>query len=231
MFCPIFASLHPKKSPLHPFSLLGTYASTLYIGKRLKAYYLPFAAVFVFARQKVSVLPFEYLCSRFRVLYVCQYYLQLLVRLQPSFFCFRFHSLFVSRNLCVKHYASFVCLCKFNMYIYARYYDKQKTLREFQTFLPFRCKRTIFLLFVSLLFLSFWIICRKQKQKRKKPHFCRFCPKTSVFVANKVLIFSDLWVYRVNCTLPPPFLSFAGWVSSRPNFFLFFLFFIFCKIL
>ena len=47
---PIFAPLHPKKSPLQPFSLLGTYASTLYIGKRLKAYYLPFAAVFVFAR-------------------------------------------------------------------------------------------------------------------------------------------------------------------------------------
>jgi hypothetical protein len=33
---------------------------------------------------------------------------------------------------------------------------------------------------------------RKRKQKRKKPHFCRFCPKTSLFVANKTLIFSDL---------------------------------------
>lgn len=33
---------------------------------------------------------------------------------------------------------------------------------------------------------------RKRKQKRKKPHFCRFCPKTSLSVANKTLIFSDL---------------------------------------
>lgn len=48
MFNPIFAPLQPEKSPLQPFSLLGTYASTLYIGKRLKAYYLPFAAVFVY---------------------------------------------------------------------------------------------------------------------------------------------------------------------------------------
>nr|DAH57738.1 MAG TPA: hypothetical protein [Caudoviricetes sp.] len=31
---------------MQPFSLLGTYASTLYIGKRLKAYYFTFAAVF-----------------------------------------------------------------------------------------------------------------------------------------------------------------------------------------
>mgnify|MGYP007023498528 CR=1 FL=1 len=35
-----------RKSSLQPFSLLGTCASTLYIEKRLKAYYLPFAAVF-----------------------------------------------------------------------------------------------------------------------------------------------------------------------------------------
>lgn len=47
---PFFAPLQPEKSSLQPFSLLGTYASTLYIGKRLKAYYLPFAAVFLFAR-------------------------------------------------------------------------------------------------------------------------------------------------------------------------------------
>lgn len=51
----------------------------------------------------------------------------------------------------------------------------------------------------------------------------------SVFVANKVLIFSDLSLYRGNNTLPPPLLALAGWVSSRPIF-LFFLFF-FCKIL
>lgn len=71
---------------------------------------------------------------------------------------------------------------------------------------------------------------QKTETETKKPYFCRFCHKTSVFVANKVLIFSDLWVYRVNCTLPPPFLALAGWVSSRPKFLIFY-FFIFCKIL
>lgn len=70
---------------------------------------------------------------------------------------------------------------------------------------------------------------RERKQKRESRIFRRFCLKTSVFVANKVLIFSDLWVYRVNCTLPPPFLALAGWVSSRPNFFYFFYFLFFVK--
>lgn len=53
-------------------------------------------------------------------------------------------------------------------------------------------KRSIFLLFVSLLFLLFWIVYRKQKQKRKSRFLWCFCPKTSLFVANKTLIFSDL---------------------------------------
>ena len=90
-------------------------------------------------------------------------------------------------------------------------------------------KRSIFLLFVSLLFLLFWIIYRKQKQKRKKPYFCRFCLKTSVFVANKTLIFSDLYLYRVIYTPPPPFWALAGWVSSRPKFFIFLFFIFFVK--
>nr|DAT73078.1 MAG TPA: hypothetical protein [Caudoviricetes sp.] len=36
----------PEKITLQPFSLLCTCASTLYIGKRLKRFYLMFAAVF-----------------------------------------------------------------------------------------------------------------------------------------------------------------------------------------
>lgn len=121
---PIFAPLHPKKSPLQPFSLLGTYASTLYIGKRLKAYYLPFAAVFVFARQKVSVLPFEYLCSRFLADNVCQYYL-----------CFWYACKHISSKFNPWFYMQvFVYLCSIEMYIYAIYYGKQKTLREFRVF-------------------------------------------------------------------------------------------------
>ena len=82
-------------------------------------------------------------------------------------------------------------------------------------------------------FLAFSIILdklQKTKTETKKPHFCRFCLKTSVFVANKTLIFSYLQVYGAKYTPPSPFLALAGWVSSSPNFFIFFIFY-FCKIL
>ena len=91
-------------------------------------------------------------------------------------------------------------------------------------------KRPIFLLYVFSIFLLFWCFRTKQKQKRKKHHFCRFCRKTSVFVANKVLIFSDLRLYRANYTLPPTFGTRRVGQLSSENFFIF-LFFIFCKIL
>lgn len=71
-------------------------------------------------------------------------------------------------------------------------------------------KRSIFLLLVSMLFLLFWIIYRKQKEKRKNRIFAAFCRNMSVFVANKTLIFSVLWVCRANYTPPPPFLALAG---------------------
>ena len=60
----IFAPLQHEKITLQPFSLLGTCASTLYIGKRLKAYYLPFAAVFVFYMYVSTNFRFWYVFSR-----------------------------------------------------------------------------------------------------------------------------------------------------------------------
>lgn len=66
---------------------------------------------------------------------------------------------------------------------------------------------------------------QKAETETKKPHFCRFCLKMSLFVANKTLFFSDLWVYRANYTPPLPFLALAGLVSSYPNFFYFFIFY------
>lgn len=122
-----------------------------------------------------------------------------------------------------------VFLCKFKMYVYAMYYGKQKTFWEFRVFSAPLPKRSIFLLFVPLLFLLFWIIYRKRKQKRKSLFLGYFCPKTSVFVANKVLIFSNLSLYRATYTPPTPFLSLAGWVSSRPKIFYFFYFLFFVK--
>lgn len=46
---PIFAPLQPEKIIFAAVFFIR-YASTLYIGKRLKAYYLPFAAVFLYER-------------------------------------------------------------------------------------------------------------------------------------------------------------------------------------
>lgn len=122
-----------------------------------------------------------------------------------------------------------VFLCKFKMYVYAMYYGKQKTFWEFRVFSAHLPKRSIFLLFVPLLFLLFWIIYRKRKQKRKSLFLGYFCPKTSVFDANNILIFSVLHLYRANHTPTPPFLALAEWVSSLPKIFLFFYFLFFVK--
>lgn len=98
---------------------------------------------------------------------------------------------------------------------------------EFSTHLQ---KRSIFLLLVSMLFLLFWIIYRKQKQKRKIRFFAAFCRNMSVFVANKTLVFSDLYLYRVIYTPPPRFWHSQGGSALIRNF-LFFIFYLFCKIL
>ena len=84
--------------------------------------------------------------------------------------------------------------------------------------------------FRFLAFSSVLIIQKKTETETKKPHFCRFCPKTSVFVANKVLIFSDLRLYRANHTPHPHFWHSQGGSALFRKFFIFFIF-IFCKIL
>lgn len=89
-------------------------------------------------------------------------------------------------------------------------------------------KRSIFLLLISMLFLLFWIIYRKQKQKRKNRFFAAFCRNTSVFVANKTLIFSDLYLYRVIYT-PPPVLGTRRVGQLSSEIFYFFIFYFFVK--
>lgn len=88
-------------------------------------------------------------------------------------------------------------------------------------------KRPIFLLFVFSLFLLFWCFRLKQKQKRKIRFFGCFCGYMSVFVANKVLIFSDLRLYRANYTPHPTFgTRRVGQLSSENFLFFYFLFFV-----
>lgn len=103
-------------------------------------------------------------------------------------------------------------------------YSKQKTFWEFRVFLAPLQKRSIFLLFVFSLFLLFWINYRKRKQKRKSLFLGCFCPKTSVFVANNILIFSDLYLYRANYTPHPRFWHSQCGSALIRKFFIFYFF-------
>ena len=89
-------------------------------------------------------------------------------------------------------------------------------------------KHSIFFTFHLSAFSLILDNLQKTETETKKPCFCRFCGYTSVFVANKTLIFSDLPLYRAICTPPHPFLALAEWVSTHPKIF-YFLFFIFVK--
>lgn len=179
-------------------------------GKRLKAYYLQFAAVFRLRCMFVLSFVFWYVCR-------CLFLFPLSLA-----FCF---TKIVCETLCkfLYVYASLKCIFIQNIMINRKFVG----ISSFQHI----CRNVLSFYFLPLcFFLLFWIIYRKQKQKRKKPHFCRFCPKTSVFVANKVLIFSDLYLYRANCTPHPRFWHSQGGSALVRKFFIF-LFFIFCKIL
>lgn len=115
-------------------------------------------------------------------------------------------------------YASLKCI--FMQYIMVN----RKLFWEFRVFSTFA---KTFYLFTFCLFAFSLILDNLQKieTETKKPHFCRFCLKTSVFVANKTLIFSDLWVCRANYTPPPVFgTRRVGQLSSEIFIFLFFIF-------
>ena len=84
--------------------------------------------------------------------------------------------------------------------------------------------------FCFLAFSSVLIFQAQTKTETKNPIFFRFCLKTSLFVANKTLILSDLRLYRVNNTPPTHFWHSQGGSAIFQKFFIF-LFFIFCKIL
>lgn len=124
-------------------------------------------------------------------------------------------------SLCL--YSLSCCRFLFRLILNRKLFGNFEFFRTFaQTFYLFT--------FYFLAFSSVWIVQKKTETETKKPHFCSFCLKTSVFDANNILIFSVLYLYRANHTPTPPFLALAEWVSSLPKIF-YFLFFIFCKIL
>ena len=81
-----------------------------------------------------------------------------------------------------------------------------------------------------MLFLLFWIIYRKQKQKRKNRIFANFAIKRP-FLSQIKYWFSEIYAYIGQTTPHPPLLALAGWVSSLPKIFYFLFFIFFCKIL
>lgn len=127
----------------------------------------------------------------------------------------------------------FVCetLCKF-LYFYASlkcmFMQSIMVNRNLFGNFEFSCTfaETFYLFtFYSFVFSLILDNLQETKTETKKPIFAVFCRKMSLFVANNVLIFRDLHLYRANHTPPPPLLALAGWVSSLPKIFYFFIFY------
>ena len=155
---PIFAPLQPSKIMFAAVFYNVACARTLYIRDTTKT--VLFAG-----------------CSRF----LAWYYMLVLTfdfgTLAAVFFRFRLHSLFVPRNLCVKHYASFcIFMQSKNVYLYNIMINRKLWGIFGVSLAPLR-KRPIFLLFVFSLFLLYWYFRLKQKQKRKRLIFAVFAWK------------------------------------------------------
>lgn len=146
-----------------------------------------------------------------------------LVRLQPFYFPFSFSLAFcftkiVYETLCkfLNVYASLICIfmqgIMINRKLFGNFGFSQHLYRNVLSF---------------YFFVSRFSLCldysEENENRKEKAVFCR---NTSVFVANKTLIFSSLYLYRVIYTPPPRFWHSQGG-SALVRKFLFFLFFIF----
>lgn len=122
-------------------------------------------------------------------------------------------------SLCL--YSLSCCRFLFRLILNRKLFGNFEFFRTFaQTFYLFT--------FYFLAFSSVWIVQKKTETETKKPHFCRFCRKMSVFDANNILIFSVLYLYRANHTPTPPVFGTrrVGQLSSEIFLFFYFLFFV-----
>ena len=127
-------------------------------------------------------------------------------------------------------------LCKF-LYFYASlkcmFMQSIMVNRKLFGNFEFSCTFTETFYLFTFRFFAFSLILdnlQKTKTETKKPIFAVFCRKMSLFVANNVLIFRDLHLYRANHTPPPRFWHSQGGSALFRKFFIF-LFLFFCKIL
>ena len=147
--------------------------------------------------------------------------------LAAVFFCFRLHSLFVPRNLCVKHYAN---LCIFmqskNVYLYNIMINRKLCGIFGFSLAPLR-KRHIFLLFVFSLFVMYWYFRIKRKQKRKIRFFAVFAV-IRPFLSQIKYWFSVIYAYIGQITPHTPVFGTrrVGQLSSENFLFFLFLFFV-----
>ena len=170
-------------------------------------------------------MPFEWLCSRFLAWYYMLVLSFVFSTLAAVFFRFRFHSLFVPRNLCVKHYASFcIFMQSKNVYLYNIMINR-KLWGIFEFYLAPLRKRPIFLLFVFSLFVLFWFFRLKQKQRRKISFFAVFAV-IRTFLSQIKCLFSVIYAYiGQNTPHPPHFWHSQGGSALFRKFFIFFIFY------
>ena len=102
-------------------------------------------------------------------------------------------------------------------------------MRYFWVFSSMFAQTSYLFTFCFLDFSSVMMFQAQTETETKNPLFCRFCGYTSVFVANKVLIFSDLRLYRADHTPPPHFWHSQGGSALFRKFFIFFIFIFFVK--
>ena len=185
-----------------------------------------FSSIFALSKITfVAVFFIRYVCARYliyrktpkSVLFAVFLLKYLLCRL--SLFAAYLIPVFICKFLCI--YA--VLKCIFMQYVMVN----RKLCKNF----GFSCMFEKMSYLITLCFFVRFIFgknSRKRKQKRKSRFLVCFCRKTSLFVANKTLIFSDLCLYRVIYTPPPRFWHSQGGSALVRNF-LFFFFFFFVK--
>ena len=162
---PIFAPLQPEKIIFAAVFIYVYCVRVPYIqGKRLKRFYLPFAAVFMYDRQKVLTLSFESVCSRL-------------------FDMFHLSRLILNKVLCL----NFDVFSRFMLCFLIQINSKLKTFGNFVFFSIFATNILSFYFSVSRFFIRFDYSEKNENRNEKAvflpflPENVRFCRKYNVY--------------------------------------------------
>lgn len=153
---PIFAPCSPKKSSLQPFLYMYC-VRTLYIGKTPKTLLFAVYRLFLFTRQKVLTLSFEYLCSRL-------------------FDTFHLSRLILNKVLCLK----FDVFSRFMLCFLIQINSKLKTFGNFVFFSIFATNVLSFYFSVSRFFIRF-DYTEENENRNDKALFLPFLPENVRF--------------------------------------------------